>query len=492
MDSLPEERKKLRGRLLIFIVAYNAEKTIEAVVKRIPIGLSASYDVEILIIDDSSQDETFAKSELVKRSGDVPFTMTVLFNPENQGYGGNQKIGFHYALRNHFDWVALVHGDGQYAPECLPDLVEVLANDEADAVFGSRMMQGTSALKGGMPLYKFVGNKILTTLQNTLLGSDLSEFHSGYRLYATNALARVPFDLNSNDFHFDTEIIIQFITAGLKIKELPIPTFYGDEICHVNGLKYAWDVCRTTVQAKVQKFHIFYDRKFDCGRTEDAPQQHGSQGRSCPTIVLEQVKPGTTVAILGDASVELVTALEGKGCQVRRERADYLGTPKDSSAELDYLVILDDRELSTQPELYMGRLQDFCRYRPALTIVVAVGNIGFCLTRILLLLGRFSYSRRGIISFGHSRFFTSRSLKRLFSQYRFACTGVHGIPIQYDLVFRKKSIVTALSALHRGLIAIRPSLFGYQLLCTFRPKPSLDYLLEHAMSVSQEKSQIIS
>ena len=115
-----------------------------------------------------------------------------------------------------------------------------------------------------MPLYKYVGNKILTRFQNLLLGSSLSEFHSGYRLYSIQALEKVPFDLNSNDFHFDTEIIIQFITAQLQIKELPIPTFYGDEICHVNGIKYAWDVCRTTLQSKVQKYHIFYDRKFDC------------------------------------------------------------------------------------------------------------------------------------------------------------------------------------------------------------------------------------
>lgn len=104
-----------RGRLLIFIVAYNAERTIESVLKRIPHSLSERYDVEVLIIDDSSQDNTFTRSQLAKRSGTIPFKLTVLFNPVNQGYGGNQKIGFHYAIKNGFDWVALVHGDGQYA-----------------------------------------------------------------------------------------------------------------------------------------------------------------------------------------------------------------------------------------------------------------------------------------------------------------------------------------------------------------------------------------
>ena len=139
------------GRLLIFIVAYNAERTIEDVLRRIPTSLAERYEVEVLIIDDSSKDDTFFRSELANRRGIVPFKLTVLFNPVNQGYGGNQKIGFHYAIENGFDWVALVHGDGQYAPECLPDLVAVLAGGEAEAVFGSRMLDRGGALRGGLP-----------------------------------------------------------------------------------------------------------------------------------------------------------------------------------------------------------------------------------------------------------------------------------------------------------------------------------------------------
>ena len=101
-----------------------------------------------------------------------------------------------------------------------------------------------------MPLYKYTGNKILTRFQNRMLGTNLSEFHSGYRLYSTAALRKIPFERNSNDFHFDTEIIIQLVMAGVAIVELPIPTYYGDEICYVNGLKYAWDVTRAMLRAK--------------------------------------------------------------------------------------------------------------------------------------------------------------------------------------------------------------------------------------------------
>ena len=176
------------------------------------------------------------------------FKITVLRTPENQGYGGNQKLGYRYAIDNGFDFVALLHGDGQYAPERLPDLLAPLIAGEADAVFGSRMIDKRAARAGGMPLYKWLGNQILTSFQNRMLGTRLSEFHSGYRLYSTGALAQIPFEKNTNDFHFDTEIIIQFVLKKLRIVELPIPTYYGDEICHVNGLKYAWDVCLTMLR----------------------------------------------------------------------------------------------------------------------------------------------------------------------------------------------------------------------------------------------------
>src|SRR5258708_21520222 len=149
------------------------------------------------------------------------------------------------------DIVVLLHGDGQYAPEFLPQMVEPLLRGEADAVFGSRMMTRGGALKGGMPLYKYIGNKVLTRVENRMLGTALTEFHSGYRAYRTKALCEVPFEYNTDAFDFDTQIIVQLVHAGKRIAEIPIPTFYGDEVCNVDGLKYAKDVVKDVVEYRL-------------------------------------------------------------------------------------------------------------------------------------------------------------------------------------------------------------------------------------------------
>ena len=253
----------MKKKVLIYVVAYNHEKFIEKTINRINDQVFHKYQTEILISDDKSNDSTFKIISNLKKNFNKDCKISILSNPINQGYGGNQKIGYFYAIKNKFDYVVLLHGDGQYAPELIEKLLEDVQADEAGAIFGSRMIDKGSALKGGMPLYKFIGNKILTYIQNKILGSNLSEFHSGYRVYSTEVLKKIPFHLNSNDFSFDTEIIIQLLLSKQKILEIPIPTYYGEEISYVNGLYYAYQIIRETLKASMQKFNIFYENKYD-------------------------------------------------------------------------------------------------------------------------------------------------------------------------------------------------------------------------------------
>ena len=193
--SIPLQMKK---KLLVLIVAYNHEKFIKSVLDRINDNLFKTYEVEVLINDDSSSDNTLnVTKDYIKNNTDKKIKYTVLSNPVNQGYGGNQKIGFLYAIKNNFDFVALVHGDGQYAPEYLETLVEPLNDENTDVVFGSRMINKDGAIKGGMPFYKYIGNKILTFYQNKLFNKNFTEFHSGYRIYKVQSLKKIPYELIS-------------------------------------------------------------------------------------------------------------------------------------------------------------------------------------------------------------------------------------------------------------------------------------------------------
>ena len=250
----------MKKKCLIYVVSYNHEKFILDTLLRIPKSISKKYNVEILVSNDRSQDKTL---EQAKKFKPLKFKYNIICHNKNLGYGGNQKIGYYYSIKKNFDYVVLLHGDGQYAPEYLPKILnEFESKKNYSAVFGSRMMLAGSAIKGGMPLYKFVGNKILTFIQNFLLNSKLSEFHSGYRAYRVNSLKKIFYQKNANDYCFDTQIIIQFLLNNMKIKEIPIPTFYGEEISYVNGLKYATQIIIETILAKLFLKKILFSDKY--------------------------------------------------------------------------------------------------------------------------------------------------------------------------------------------------------------------------------------
>lgn len=233
-------------RIGIFIIAYNAVQHLNKTIARIPREVYEQVE-EIFVIDDASQDNSYYAALGYKAQFGVS-KLTVHRNQQNQGYGGNQKVGYQYAIDRGLDIVALVHGDGQYAPEALPILLEPLIKGDAEMVFGSRMAQPGDALKGGMPFYKFAGNRILTYVQNRLSGLNLSEYHSGYRLYSVEALKGIPFQSFTNTWHFDTQIILAMAERNFRIAERPIPTYYGDEICHVNGIPYAMHCVMTSLR----------------------------------------------------------------------------------------------------------------------------------------------------------------------------------------------------------------------------------------------------
>jgi glycosyltransferase involved in cell wall biosynthesis len=210
-----DDRALLENRRVVVVMpAYNAAKTLELTWRAIP----KEWVYNVIVVDDRSRDQT------VEIAQSLPIEL--IAHPHNVGYGGNQKTCYMEALRQGADVVVMLHPDGQYDPALIPALVRPILRGEADMVLGSRFLDPGGARKGGMPFYKFVANRFLTTTENLVLQSRFAELHTGYRAYSRHFLTTIPFLRNSNDFVFDTEVIAQAVQMGLRIVEVPVSTHY--------------------------------------------------------------------------------------------------------------------------------------------------------------------------------------------------------------------------------------------------------------------------
>lgn len=229
----------LGKKLVIVLPAYNASQTLESTVAEIPMDIVD----EIVLVDDASRDNT---SEIGAKLG----IKHIIRHEKNRGYGGNQKTCYTKALELHADIIIMLHPDYQYTPKLIPAMAGMIASGLYDLVLGSRIL-GKGALKGGMPLYKYIANRFLTLVQNILINEKLSEYHTGYRAYSREVLQKIRFDHNSEDFVFDNEFISQTVYAGFKVGEVSCPTKYFDEASSINfsrSLTYGLGVLRVSMQ----------------------------------------------------------------------------------------------------------------------------------------------------------------------------------------------------------------------------------------------------
>jgi glycosyltransferase involved in cell wall biosynthesis len=464
-------------RIGVLIVAYNAASSLANVLDRIPIEFRARIS-KVLVFDDHSQDSTYLVGLGYQQlARDMP--LEVIRHPRNLGYGGNQKAGYWRAIELELDIIVLLHGDGQYAPELLPDMVKPLANGESDAVFGSRMLVKGAAREGGMPIYKFVGNRILTSFENATIGTKLSEFHSGYRAYSVDALRRLDFESYSDGFDFDTEIIIGLVDRGLTIKEIPIPTYYGDEICYVNGMRYAKDVTKDVVRYRIQKAGL--------GRSKPGspPIEYSlkeSVDGSHQAIVEWMDRPPCRVLDVGCSSGRLSERMRDLGHYVVgidlldhegvKERTDEFhranldeGLPPSLEGQFDVIVCGDVLEHVRRPEALLNELGSRIDQRGRL--IASVPNFGHWYPRMRTTIGRFDYDQRGILDEDHVRFFTRRSFQSLCARTKWTVVRrrTTGVPVE---LLANGRLARAAETVERGARSVWPTLFAYQLLYELR------------------------
>ena len=478
---------------LIFIVAYNHENFIEKVLDRLPKSL-LEENYEILIIDDASIDKTF---EIANRWSDKnhKIKIRILKNNINYGYGGNQKIGMEYAIKNNFDTLTLLHGDGQYAPEIIHQLIKFHIKENASLTLGSRMINKRDALKGRMPLYKFVGNIILTKLQNLILRTNLSEFHTGYRVYSIKSLSNCKFFLNTNKYHFDTEIIIQHLANNFKIVEYAIPTYYGDEISYVNGINYAFNIIKQSIFYKFQKLGIFYSEKYNYLEENYENKSHFD---STHLTAINYVKSNSKILDLGSSNAIYLNLLKDKkNCYIKTVNKNAgLKNPKVDKEEIidldynipnkideyDYIFLLDIVEHLKDPEKFISRLHNELVSKQ--TVIASTGNISFIIIRLMLLFGSFNYGNRGILDKTHTRLYTFSTFKNLFIN-NFDIIKIKGIPAPFPIALGENILSKILLKINIFFIKISKNLFSYQILFILKPKSSLKNILKETIEYSE-------
>jgi glycosyltransferase involved in cell wall biosynthesis len=241
-------------KIVVILPAYNAARTLRQTVAEIPMHIVD----EIILTDDASADETVAVAEDLN-------IHHIIRHQKNRGYGGNQKTCYLKALETGADIVVMLHPDYQYTPKLVTSMVWLIVNDVYPVVLGSRILGG-GALKGGMPMYKYIANRLLTFFQNIATGAKLSEYHTGYRAFSTDVLRAIHFEQNSDDYIFDNEVLSQIILRGYSVGEITCPAKYFPEASSINfknSLKYGIGVIRVSIQHFLQRHAIMSFKAYD-------------------------------------------------------------------------------------------------------------------------------------------------------------------------------------------------------------------------------------
>jgi glycosyltransferase involved in cell wall biosynthesis len=249
----------IEGKIITVVLpAYNAENTLERTYREIP------FDIvdEVILVDDLSSDRTLEKASSLG-------IIHIVRHEINTGYGGNQKSCYNKALELNSDIIVMLHPDYQYTPKLIHSMCYLIANGVYDVVLGSRIL-GKGALKGGMPVYKYIANRLLTLFQNVMMNQKLSEYHTGYRAFSNSVLKGIDYSVNSDDFIFDNQMIAQILYAGYEIAEITCPTKYFDDASSINiprSMKYGLGVIGVSMQYFLQKLRLVNFRIFSGAKT---------------------------------------------------------------------------------------------------------------------------------------------------------------------------------------------------------------------------------
>jgi SAM-dependent methyltransferase len=429
------------------------------------------FETHLLIIDDSPPEEPLRIAEKFAERP-VSKNLIVLRNRVSQGYGGNRKLGLRYALLHAFDVVVLIEPDTPDPVYRLIDFVVPILSGDTDVVLGS-----------------VKSDQILTNLRNRLVGIKLKGRPTGFRSYRVASLTEVPFESNSDQIDFDTDLLIQLSGIGKRMVEIPLPA----PSCHPRRPRVRFTLY--WLLARSQQWGIWYHPKFDYAR-ENEHYKPKLDFSSSHRFALDRVASGNSVLDLGCGPGFMAVELKKRAARVvsvdryitdqTRENSEKVieGDVETldftfAESRIDEVLVLDIIEHLRSPELFLSRLREsLCGHQPK--VILTTGNIAFFVMRLSLLFGKFNYGKRGILDMDHTRLYTFRSLRRVLEMNGFTVIEEKGIPVPFPMVFGRRWLSRFCLGVNQFLIRISKSFFSYQIGVVATIRPTLEFLLEEA------------
>jgi 2-polyprenyl-3-methyl-5-hydroxy-6-metoxy-1,4-benzoquinol methylase len=461
-------------RVALFLFDCLDRRSLFQTLERIPESVASALE-EVVVMQDS-RSEFDSRAEAPR--GDQ-FEVRFHRQPRDLGHGGARKAAFEYALRNRFDLIALMRGDGSHPVESLPDLLEPAIGGQP-LVVASRLMDRREALRGGMPVSRLVSHAVATGLQNHILGLRLRDYLSSFRVYAADVLRRIPFQLNADDRLFDVHAIIQCRALGITAHEVPARSAWREGDDGRQELRHVFRACWTAVNYRLHQLHLRRRGRYfvDLGIHYTLKQSETGSHMQ----IVEAIRPGSRVLDLGCSQGLLARPLRDKAVRVTgvdgrppdhrlaRELETYLQRDLELPLELpvgrdfDYVVCADVIEhLRNRRQL----LQSARRYlRPEGRLIISTPNVALWFYRLSLLVGRFEYGPRGVLDHDHAHLYTRDSFRREIEAAGFRIVQERVTALPFEVVFEstgRSRLVREVSRLYHRLARLWPELFAYQI-----------------------------
>lgn len=470
-------------RTLVLVTAYKNADSLDGTLERIPRGLLPLME-EITIFDNFSPDKTEDTFDRLK-AGKAWDKLRFYRNPRHYDYGDNLKVCFDYAVEKGFDQVVILRGDGLYDPACLPRFLLAAVSENSAVVLGDRTAKAGSKSAPRTRGMRLAANRLLSIFEELVLGIKLKDYFCGFRLFHTDILKRIPYHLNSEDYLFDLQILIQIRCLGIELRTVPVTPFHDPHIGMRATMKYAARALGIAVGYRLHQLHIlrsgtyFVDlgEKYTLKRNRYSshmqilaaiPEGADVLDLGCGQSLLgeEYVKRGVTLVGVDKIPEDKVSPFVHR--YVRQNLENPVNLP--DGRIFDYVVLSDLIEHIVNRDAVMDSLRRLLKVDGRL--IISTGNIAIWFYRLSLLLGRFEYGPRGILDRTHVHLFTLDSFRRFLKQNGYRIVDVKTTPIPFEILFSstgRSRIVDWITGLYYSLSRLWPKMFAYQFIleCTF-------------------------